>query len=116
MAAGLVCVLVSLVLAALARDLAAMLVAGFFYSLGLTLHVPAVLAYAMDSADPRRRGAAMASYTLWFQIGNSLGAATDGILADTLGYQAMYLVTAVAPLLGLLLVVRSWPYLNSARG
>lgn len=96
---------VALGIMAAANSLPMLLLAGVLYALAQSLHQPATMALAMDRADPRRRGAAMASFSLWFQIGNGLGAPLAGLTADLAGYRAMYLLALLGPLSGLLTVL-----------
>jgi predicted MFS family arabinose efflux permease len=66
------------------------------------------MAMAIDRSDPRRMGAAMATYTLGFQLAIGAGAALWGFLIDRFGYPSPYLVAIAlqALLLAVLLVVR----------
>jgi MFS family permease len=107
-------VVAALTLFSQARDLPTFMVAGVLFSLGQGLHGPASLALAIDSADPSRRGRAMASYTLWWQIGTGVGATAIGWLVTTAGYQATYLLAVIPPLVGSALVVARWRHLRPA--
>jgi MFS family permease len=112
LAAGFGCVALSLVMVAYASDLLWVVLAGIVHSVGATLHLPTSLALAIDSANPRRRGAAMASYSMWFQVGYGLGAAVAGALAEWAGYRLMFLCTMALPLAGLAAVALHWPTLR----
>jgi predicted MFS family arabinose efflux permease len=72
------------------------------------------MALAIDRANPARRGTAMATYSMWFQVGNGLGAATAGLAADLFGLRAMYLLALVPPVAGLALVARTWRPLTTS--
>jgi len=50
----------------------------------------------------------MASYSMAFQLADGGGSLLCGVLIETAGYPAMYLVVALAPVLSLLLVARNW--------
>jgi MFS family permease len=89
-----------------ANSLWLLLVGGILFALGSALVLPSSMALAIDRANPGRRGTAMASYSMWFQIGNGLGAATAGLVADLYGLRAMYLLALAAPLGGLLIAAR----------
>jgi predicted MFS family arabinose efflux permease len=99
---------VALLLMAAARDGVTLSIAGVLYGLGQAMSSPAVMALAIDRAPPARRGAAMATYSLAFQLGFGSGGLLWGTLVDTTGYEVMYVAAAVAPLLGLGLLARSW--------
>jgi MFS family permease len=97
-----------LLLIALAADAVMLTLAGVLFQIGQAAASPAVLALAIDRSRPERRGAAMATYSLAFQVAAGGGGLLWGTLIETLGYHEMYLAAALAPLLGLLLLVRSW--------
>jgi MFS family permease len=84
-----------------------LLVGGILFALGSALVLPSSMALAIDRANPRRRGTAMASYSMWFQIGNGLGAAMAGLAADLYGLRAMYLFALAPPLAGLFISFRA---------
>ncbi|HEY0581903.1 MAG TPA: MFS transporter, partial [Chloroflexota bacterium] len=106
--AGFVCGGLGLLVMATASSLAALVAAGVIFSIGQSLHQPSTLALAIDRANPLRRGAAMASFTLWFQIGAGVGSAAAGALAAGMGYTTMYLIAIATPLAGLVLVAFNW--------
>jgi len=43
-----------------------------------------------------------------FQLADGAGSLLCGVLIETAGYAAMYLVVALAPVVSLLLVARNW--------
>jgi predicted MFS family arabinose efflux permease len=100
--------ILGLVLMASASSLVGLVAGGVVFSIGQSLHQPSALALAIDRANPQRRGAAMASYTLWFQIGSGGGSFAAGALAAGAGYSAMYLCAILAPVAGLALVAANW--------
>ncbi len=108
LAAGFGCGIVGLLLMASASSLLGLILGGVAFAVGQSLHQPSALALAIDRANPRRRGAAMASFTLWFQIGSGGGSLAAGALAASTGYPAMYLVATLAPLTGLAIVAAKW--------
>jgi MFS family permease len=105
---GLLVSALGLVLLVLATNLWLLLLGGIVFALGSALVLPSSMALAIDRANPRRRGTAMASYSMWFQVGNGAGAAAAGLVADLFGLRAMYLLALVPPLAGLSIVVRRW--------
>jgi MFS family permease len=78
-------------------------VAGAVYVFGNSVAGPAILALVMDRADRRKIGAAMATYSLSFQIGNAGGSLATGILIALAGYQSMYLIALIPLLLGIVI-------------
>ena len=100
--------IVGLLLMAWAADIVIMTLAGVLVQLGQAAASPAVLALAIDRSRPERRGAAMATYSLAFQISAGGGGLLWGALIETLGYHEMYLAAALCPVLALLLLVRCW--------
>jgi MFS family permease len=107
-ALGAVLAIVGLLLMAQAADIVTLTLAGVLVQLGQAAAAPAVLALAIDRSRPERRGAAMATYSLAFQISAGGGGLLWGTLIETLGYQEMYLAAALSPVLALLLLVKCW--------
>src|SRR5581483_1697554 len=99
---------VGLLLIAQAADIVTLTLAGVLFQIGQAAASPAVLALAIDRSRPERRGAAMATYSLAFQVANGGGGLLWGTLIEQLGYREMYLAAALAPLLALMLLIRSW--------
>jgi predicted MFS family arabinose efflux permease len=66
------------------------------------------MALGMDLADPRRRGAAMATFSLSFQMGNGIGSVMAGSLITLVGYQGMYAGSIVVLVCGLGLALANW--------
>jgi MFS family permease len=107
-ALGAVLALVGLLLMAWAADVVTLTLAGVLVQLGQAAAAPAILALAIDRSRPERRGAAMATYSLAFQISAGGGGLLWGALIETLGYHEMYLAAALSPVLTLLLLMRCW--------
>jgi MFS family permease len=100
--------IVSLLLMAQAADIVTLTIAGVLFGLGQAAAAPAVMALAIDRSRPERRGAAMATYSLAFQLAAGGGGLVCGVLIETLGYWQMYVASALMPLAGLLLLLRFW--------
>jgi predicted MFS family arabinose efflux permease len=107
-AAGAILAGVGLAVSALAETVAVLTVGGALYAAAAAFTSPTLMALAIDRADPRRLGAAMATYTLGFQLAIGAGAALWGIIIDALGYPAPYLagILVQAVLLGALVAFR----------
>jgi predicted MFS family arabinose efflux permease len=113
MATGLVMVAVALGLAIVAHDLPTLILAGVFWSAGAGLVEPTATALAVDLAPPERRGAAMATYTAAFQVGNAGGALLWGYLIAAVGFEAAF-GGAIACVIAALVILRTvWPRLRS---
>lgn len=80
-------------------ELALLTLGGGLYTLGAGVAQPTLYALAADRAAPARRGAAMATYTMGFQLGSGVGAVFWGTTIQNFGYHVMYGWTFV-PLLG----------------
>jgi predicted MFS family arabinose efflux permease len=71
------------------------------------------MALAIDRADPRRMGAAMATYSLGFQLALGAGAAAWGFVIDAFGYPGPY-IGAIGLQVGVLgLLGLAWPSVRS---
>jgi MFS family permease len=76
---------VALVVLALATNLPGMMLGGVLWAAGASLVEPATTAMAVDRAPAERRGAALATYTSAFQVGNAAGATAWGWLIVVVG-------------------------------
>jgi len=103
-AAGFACQLVGLTLIVLAQNLPMILVGGVFTSFGFALNSSATTALAMDLANPLRRGKAMATFSVSFQLGAGVGAIIAGALADLVGFRGMYVGAMAIVSFGLVLL------------
>jgi MFS family permease len=105
---GCVMALVGLAIAGLGGDLATLALGGALYGVANALTTSALGATAIDGAPRDRVGAAMATYSLGYQLGASVGGAIWGVLIAAVGYpwpffvgcavQALCAVVAVATL------------------
>ncbi len=71
------------------------------------------MALGMDLADPRRRGSAMATFSLSYQVGAGIGALLAGSMITLSGYRGMYLTSIGILGFGLLLAFVNWQKLAS---
>ena len=88
----------ALLVAAGATSLPGLTLGGVLYALGMSAVSPATLALTLDRAAPRRLGAAMATYSLGYQLGVGVGAAVAGVAIDTLGFPFPYILGLLGPL------------------
>ncbi len=90
---------VALLVAVLAQDVAMLTVGGVLYAAASALTSPIHLAIAMDRATPGRIGAAMATYSLGYQLGLGIGSAVYGVVIARAGFPAPYLIGVGAMML-----------------
>jgi MFS family permease len=60
------------------------------YSAGFAVLFPALLALAADRVEDHERGAALATFTVCFDIGGGVGTYLVGLIADNYGFGAAY--------------------------
>lgn len=104
--------IIALVITSQARDIVLLTFGGILFGLATAAFAPSVMALAIDLAPPNRMGAGMATYSMAFQLAQGFGGLVCGILIDSLGYQAMYLIMPIAPLIALLILAKNWKALN----
>ncbi|MEZ4595539.1 MAG: MFS transporter [Chloroflexota bacterium] len=95
--------------AILAQDVAVLTVGGVLYAIAGALTSPIHLAITMDRALPGRIGAAMATYSLGYQLGLGIGSAAYGVVISTAGFPMPYLIAigAMALMVGAILAGRA---------
>jgi MFS family permease len=98
---GMLLVSAGLMLIARASSTPMLALAGVVYGLGLASADPALQALAIDVAEPKRRGSAMATYYAMVDLGVSAGSVISGQLADAVGYGGAFAAASCAPLVGL---------------
>ena len=112
LAAGFALQAAALILVVAASGLAGLLISGVFYMLGSAIGSSATLALAMERADPRRRGRAMATLSVAFPASTGIGALLTGGAVELAGYFWMFLIVAGLAALGLALTLASWSSLK----
>ncbi|MEA2638927.1 MAG: hypothetical protein QOF51_321 [Chloroflexota bacterium] len=90
------------------RGLEGFLIAAVLSAAGTSLAQPALMALAMDRAAAGRMGKAMATYSMFFRVGEGLGAPLAGALIVHYGFTGMYLGALVIVLTGVVLAVANW--------
>lgn len=90
-------------IATFAGSIAALTVAGCVWTVGSSFISPTAMAMAMDRADPSRRGAAMATYSLGYQLGMGFGSMAWGLVIAAAGFPVPF-VAAGGVIVVLLLV------------
>jgi MFS family permease len=78
---------------------------------GQALAFPALMTLAVNGAPATERSSVVGTFTAFTELGFAVGALSLGVIATHLGYDGVFIVCAVGPLLGALLLSR----LTSAR-
>ncbi len=73
---------------------------------GQALAFPALMTLAVNGAPARERSSVVGTFTAFTELGFAVGALTLGAIATHLGYDGMFIVCAVGPLVGALLLAR----------
>jgi len=108
-AVGFVIISISIVQLALVSSEVQLVASAVVYAIGYAICSSGLTAMAIDMANPLRRGAAMATYSMANQLGAGLGAAIAGAVIEAAGYRTMYfaaLLPGVVALAGLWLARR----------
>lgn len=93
------------------QNIIALTVGGVVWIFGSALAQPSLYALAIDRAPGHRRGRAMATYTMAFQVGGGIGAVTGGLILEQLGFASLHAAMALIALAGTVIVlagVRRW--------
>ena len=99
-AAGFVLQLAALLLITTVANLFGMIVAGALYMMGNALGSSTTLALAVERADPRRRGKAMATFSVAYPLSYGVGSLITGSAVEVAGYTGMFLVLTAVQALG----------------
>jgi len=78
-------------------------IAAFIYGLGFGALQPALQAWAIQTAPENRKGMANATFFSSFDLGVGIGAIAFGQIAYLLGYQSIYIASAISVLISILL-------------
>jgi len=100
---GGIAILIAMVLLSVANTGEIMLIAGFINGIGIGAIVPTMQVWMFDTFGPKRRDMASAFYFNFYDVGVSVGAILLGLLAEHINYTFMWLTTAFAALLFLVL-------------
>ena len=88
--------------------------AAFVIAVGMAWNVPLLILIAVDSATDAERSRAVATVTTFGDLANSAGTLALGFVAESVGYDGMYVVVAGSALAALVLM-RS-PFMAATRG
>ena len=96
--------MLALSLITLASGLPGILIAGVLYMLGNAIGSATILALAVERADPRRRGKAMATFSMAYPLSYGVGSLMIGSIVEVAGYVGMFLMLAAVEAGGLIFV------------
>lgn len=111
-AAGYLFVILGLLVLLAASGVWMLVAGGITLAIGQALAQPTTLALAIDRSNPLRRGRAMASYTMTYQIGMGFGAVVWGAVIQIAGYSGMYAGAIVVVTAGLVILGINWQALR----
>lgn len=78
----------------------------FVLAFGHALAFPALMTLAVNGAPASERSSVVGTFTAFTELGFAVGALTLGAIATAVGYDGLFIVCAVGPLLGVLLLAR----------
>ena len=93
------CTAVTLGLIGISSSLPMFCVAGVLAGLGIGGAMGTFQAMAVSTVPPQRRGVATSTYFVFFDLGIAIGSFVAGIIANIVGYTAMFEIIAVFPVL-----------------
>jgi MFS family permease len=89
-------------------DLIGLTAGGIILTLGQSVSHPSLYALVIDRAPAERRGAALATYTMGFQLGSGVGAVVYGFVIQYLGYHTMYQLSLLPVIAALITTLVVW--------
>ena len=112
-AAGYTLQVLALFLITFVSNLPGILFAGVFYMFGNSIASSTILGLALERADPRRRGKAMATFSVAYPLSFGVGSLMTGGAVELAGYVGMFLVLACVETAGLIFALMSRKQINS---
>jgi MFS family permease len=112
---GFALLVAAMFLFAVATDVVGLTAAGVLAAASGSATSPAGMALAIDRSRPEKRGAAMANYSMAFQMGDGGGALVFGVLIELVGFQTTYILAALPAVGGLLILARYWAATGAVR-
>jgi MFS family permease len=98
LSASFVLLFIGVVIAALASSLPILFLAPMFVGLSLGISYPVTMGMSIERVNEAERATAMSLHQAIYAIGMFVGPALSGIIADQIGLQAMFGITAFASL------------------
>lgn len=99
--AGLACLAVSTIVTPMVSGYEALLAARAFFGLGMGLTYPVLMGLSIKAVPQARRASAMGAFQAIYALGMTVGPALSGYIADRLTLAAVFPVTAITCLVGL---------------
>jgi MFS family permease len=93
---------------ATARSIEVFILAAVFNALGHATAGPALTALAMDRAERNRMGRAMATFSMFYRVGEGVGAPLAGALLMIFGYPGMYIGAICYLSVGVVVAALNW--------
>jgi MFS family permease len=112
-ATGLTLQVVGLLLITMVANLFGMICAGALFMAGNAIGSSTTLAFAVERADPTRRGKAMATFSMAYPLSYGLGSLLIGSTVESAGYVGMYLILAALEAVGLIFMLLYGERVNS---
>ena len=100
---ALVCLTIGLLLIAYSSNAALLLIAGAFVGLGYGTFMSNGQAVCLKAVEPAKIGVALSTYFIGLDLGLGVGPYTLGILHGLLSYSGIYIVSAIIPVIVLIL-------------
>ncbi|HZT05600.1 MAG TPA: MFS transporter [Chloroflexota bacterium] len=91
-----------------ARTIEYFLVAAVLNAFAMSMTQPTLMALAMDRAERGRMGRAMATYSMFYRVGEGLGAPIAGTMIVAFGYSGMYIAAMGFAAVGLVVIALNW--------
>lgn len=85
------------------NSISTLILSAIVYGIGFGTVQPSLLAWAVNTATPDRRGAANATYFSAFDVGIGLGSVILGNIGEIMSYGKMYKLSSL-PMLGILII------------
>jgi MFS family permease len=83
-----------------------LLVGTVLLAFGQALAFPSLMTLAVNGAPARERSSVIGTFTAFTELGFAIGAVSLGAIASSVGYDGAFVVCAVGPLVGALLLAR----------
>lgn len=106
-AAGAVLTAISLIIISLSKNMVHLAAAGLIFGAGLTVFLPSMQALILRKTSPERRGAAMGTFLIGFDLGIGSGAALGGFIIAAVDFRTAFLLGILPVALAVLLYVTS---------
>lgn len=87
------------------RSPTGLVVGAFVFAVGQALTFPALMTMAVRSAPASERGAAIGTFTSFFDAGFGVGALALGVVSDAFGFGGSFIAASFVALLGLTLMI-----------